>query len=623
MNTPQYGYQNQTPINNTPPTSAPPTARAAHEHLFRTHDGVDLFYRHWPAAPKRRRGAVALFHGGHEHGGRMAHLVDELNLPDFDFFAWDARGHGRSPGQRGHSPSLAHSVRDVQTFVDHIDAAHGVAERDQYIVAQGVGAALVAAWAHDYAPGVRGITLASPAFQIKLHAPLAWPALALMYKRRGLFFVSSHVKARFLTHDAARIVSFERDPLVSRVIAVNILLDLYAAAERVVTDANAITAPVQLLVSGADRVARTQPQRRFFERLGSAVKEKIELPGFFHDTLGERERAPAVARVRAFILQQFDAPAPAVDLLDADRRGATFEEARALAAPLPALSPRGLYWSAARAVLRVGSLFSDCLRLGHTTGFDSGSMFDYMYRNQTTSASLFGRLIDRSFLDGLGWRGVRQRKLYVEELMREAMRRLQADGAPVRLIDLAAGHGRYVLDAVASSTVPVESILLRDYSDINVRDGQRLIAERSLQDRAQFVQADAFDRASLAAVTPRPTLAIACGLYELFADNGMVRASLDGVADAVPPGGYLIYTNLSWHPQLEMIARALTTHRQRQAWVMRRRTQAEIDQLVTEAGFQKIAQRIDPWGIITTSLARREAGRSASTAAHTVESETL
>lgn len=40
---------------------------------------------------------------------------------------------------------------------------------------------------------------------------------------------------------------------------------------------------------------------------------------------------------------------------------------------------------------------------------------------------------------------------------------------------------------------------------------------------------------------------------------------------------------------------------------MRRRSQAEMDELVRQAGFEKIAQRIDPWGIFTVSLARRAA----------------
>ena len=70
----------------------------------------------------------------------------------------------------------------------------------------------------------------------------------------------------------------------------------------------------------------------------------------------------------------------------------------------------------------------------------------------------------------------------------------------------------------------------------------------------------------------------------------MVRRSLAGVGDAVEDGGYLVYTGQPWHPQLEFIARALTSHRGGQAWVMRRRTQAEMDQLVEAAGFAWLAR---------------------------------
>lgn len=579
------------------------TQRPVQEHRFSTHDGVSLFYRHWPATSGRARGAVLLFHRGHEHGARMAHLVDELELPDFDFFAWDARGHGHSPGQRGHSPSFATSVRDVQTFVEHLASAHGFAQQDLYVIAQSVGAVLISTWLHDYAPRIRGATLASPAFKVKLYVPFARPGLALMHRLRGLFFVNSYVKARFLTHDPERIASFEADPLISRPIAVNILLDLYSAAERVVADAQAIVTPTQLLISGDDWVVHHAPQHRFFERLGSLVKEKIELPGFFHDTLGERDREQALRPLRRFLLQRFENTDPAVDLLHADERGPTADEARELAQPLPALSPRGLYWSATRAGLRLGGLLSQGVRLGHETGFDSGSTLDYVYRNQPAGVPLIGTLIDRNYLQSIGWRGIRQRKVHVEELLREAMQRLADAGREVRLMDIAAGHGRYVLDAVAGSPVPVASVLLRDYSDINVRDGRALIEQRGLGSTARFEKADAFDRDQVGSATPRPTLVTVSGLYELFSDNAMVGRSLAGVADALEPGGFLVYTGQPWHPQLELIARALTSHRQGQAWVMRRRTQAEMDQLVAAAGFRKLTQRIDEWGIFTVSLA--------------------
>jgi alpha-beta hydrolase superfamily lysophospholipase len=535
----------------------------------------------------------------------MAHLVDELDLPDFDFFAWDARGHGKSPGQRGYSPSFATSVRDVQTFIQQIASAHGVPPEDIHVIAQSVGAVLVATWAHDYAPRVRGLTLASPAFKVKLYVPFARAGLGLMHKLRGLFFVNSYVKAKFLTHDPARIASYESDPLISRPIAVNILLGLYEAADRVVADANAITLPVHLLISGADWVVHHQPQHTFFDRLGSAIKTKTELPGFFHDTLGEKDRAPAVQAIREFILRLFDEAPQAVDLRSAHLSGETADESRALAEPLSPWSPRGAYWAITRGSLRFGGLLARGVKLGHQTGFDSGSTLDYVYRNEPRGAGPIGRAIDRTYLDSIGWRGIRQRKIHVEELLCEAMERLAEKHREVRLMDIAAGRGRYVLDAVQASPVKASSILLRDYSDINVRDGRALIAEKGLEDVAQFVQADAFDRLSLASVVPRPTLAVVSGLYELFPDNEMVSRSLAGVGDAVEDGGYLVYTGQPWHPQLEMIARALTSHRQGEAWVMRRRTQAEMDQLVEAAGFRKIDQRIDEWGIFTVSLAVR------------------
>ena len=584
-----------------------PVTRRVEEKSFLTHDGVELFYRYWPASKTPPRGAIVMFHRGHEHSGRMSHLADELGLPDFAMFAWDARGQGRSPGQRGYSPSLGTSVRDVQTFIDHIAATYGIAVEDIAVIAQSVGAVLVSTWAHDYAPRIRCMVLASPAFKVKLYVPFARPALKVMHKLRGNFFVNSYVKSRFLTHDPERIASYDADPLIARPISVNILLALYETAERVVADARAITIPTQLLISGADFVVHHGPQHRFFERLGSAIKERHVLPGFFHDTFGERDRRLAVDKARTFLLARFAEAPERPSLLEADRAGYTRDEADELASPLPLLSPRGLYWAATRINMKFGGLLSQGIRLGHRTGFDSGSTLDYVYRNTPAGLGPLGRLIDKVYLESIGWRGIRQRKVHLEELLRKTMERMAQRGMPIRIVDIAAGHGRYVLDAVAGGATRPDSVLLRDYSDINVQAGREMIRAKGLEAVAQFVKGDAFDRNSLAAIEPRPTLGIVSGLYELFPDNGMVSASLQGLAAAIPPGGCLIYTGQPWHPQLELIARALTSHRQGQAWIMRRRVQAEMDQLVAAAGFRKIDQRIDEWGIFTVSVAERAA----------------
>jgi len=580
-------------------------ARAAEEKNFETHDGVELFYRYWPASTKKAKGAVILFHRGHEHSGRLAHLVDELNLPGYAFFAWDSRGHGRSPGDRGYSPSLTTSVRDVQTFIDHIAGTYGIRQEDMAVVAQSVGAVLISTWVHDYAPKIRCMVLASPAFKVKLYVPFARPGLKLMQALRGNFYVNSYVKAKFLTHDPERIASFNDDPLITRPISVNILLALYEAADRIVADAAAITVPTQLLISGDDWVVHHGPQHTFYERLGSTVKERHILDGFYHDTLGEKDRRQAVDKAHDFILQRFAEPVSRPSLMDADKSGFSRDEADRLATPLPPLSLRGLYWAATRLGLKIGGLLSEGVRLGHETGFDSGSTLDYVYRNQPAGVTPLGKLIDKFYLNSIGWRGIRQRKLNVEELLRLAMGKLRSEDKPVHIMDVASGHGRYILEALEQGETKPDSILLRDYSPLNVEQGGKLIGEKGLGDIARFVEANAFEPESYQSVEPKPTLGVVSGLYELFPDNDLIRASLSGFASAIEPGGYLVYTGQPWHPQLEMIARALTSHRQGEAWIMRRRTQQEMDELVEAAGFTKIEQRIDEFGIFTVSLARR------------------
>jgi alpha-beta hydrolase superfamily lysophospholipase len=578
--------------------------RVAEEKTFLTHDDVQLFYRHWPSLTKPG-GAIVLIHRGHEHSGRMAHLVSELQLPHYAFFAHDARGYGKSPGVRGFSPSLATSVRDIQTFVNHINTHYGIATENIVIIAQSVGAVVAATWAHDYAPKIRAMVLASPAFKVKLYVPFARPSLKLMQALRGNFFVNSYVKAKFLTHDPERIASYDNDPLITRPISVNILLALYETSKRIVADAAAIQIPTQLLISADDWVVHHLPQYEFFARLGTKFKEVHLLDGFYHDTLGEKDRALAVAKVRDFIERMFAQPLQREDLRTAHLESFTQREAAALAEPLPPSSIRGFYWSATRFWLKVFGYLSAGIRLGYETGFDSGSTLDYVYRNQATGITPLGKLIDWTYLNSIGWRGIRQRKLHVEELLRLAMSLLAENKQVIRVLDIAAGHGRYVLEAVANSEIQPESILLRDYSDVNVHDGTALIAEKGLQQIARFEKGDAFDADSLAAITPQPTIGIVSGLYELFADNKLVSRSLSGLSKAIPAGGYLLYTCQPWHPQLEFIARALTSHRQGSAWVMRRRTQAEMDQLVEAAGFRKLEQRIDEWGIFTVSLAQR------------------
>lgn len=588
---------------NAPAADAASPRRVAEEHTVRMRDGTELFYRAWPAAGAKAKRAVVLFHRGHEHSGRWQDLVDEIGLEDFAFFAWDARGHGRSPGARGEAESFGQLARDADEFVKHIAAEQGIAMENIVVLAHSVGAVLASAWVHDYAPPIRALVLGSPALRVRLYVPFAIPGLRLLMRLRPKSSVTSYVKGKLLTHDPRRRADYDNDPLITQSIAVNILLGLHDTATRLMADAAAITVPTLMLNSGADWVVKQSAQRAFFKALGARDKEMHVFPGFLHDTFGEKDRHLPIAEARRFILNSFaEGPGDKKTVPECHDP----QKYEALQKPLPLLSPKRLNFAMTGFMMKTLGRLSEGIRLGWREGFDSGAMLDYVYRNQARGVTAVGRAIDRTFLDSPGWRGIRTRKHNLEATIGAAMRALATEGRPVRILDIATGHGRYILDGMVANSEIEATALLRDWSAANVEAGRRLSTALGM-DGVQFETGDAFDAESIARVQPRPTLTVVSGLYELYPDNARIRASLSGIARAMEPGGYLVYTNQPWHPQQELIARVLTSHRGGGAWVMRCRGQAEMDGLVREAGFEKIATEIDDAGIFSVSVAR---GRS-------------
>lgn len=572
------------------------------EHTAPVSDGTELFYRAW--IPSGATRAVVLCHRGHEHSGRLAETAAAITPPGVAAFAWDARGHGRSPGRRGFAPGFARMVQDLDEFVHGISARHDIAMENIVVVAHSVGAVVASTWVHDYAPRIRGLVLVTPAFRVRLYVPFAIPMLRLLHWLRPEAVISSYVKAAMLTHDQEQAASYAADPLISRDISNRILLEMNDAAARVVADAGAILVPTLVLSAGRDWVVDIGVQNRFVSALSSPVKHHIVYPGMHHAILHERERHLPWAAIRDFIHARFAQDIDNRCALAAEGSVWTRCEHARLCRPLPWWSTKRWGYAVAHAALGTLGRTSASIATAWRTGFDSGESLDHVYRNRAEGASFIGRMIDRTYLNSPGWAGIRQRREHLIARITDCLRQASRGGQEVHLVDIAAGPGRYDLDALEQAQGIPATALLRDRSPGGVEAGRGLARERGLEGRVRNEVGDAFDADDLAALSPRPDVAVVSGLYELFPDNTLIRRSLAGLARAVPSGGWLVYTNQPWHPQLEFIARTLI-NRDGQPWIMRCRTQAEIDALVDEAGFAKTGMSIDRWGIFTVSVAQR------------------
>ncbi len=574
--------------------------RESVEASFVASDGQEIFYRYWRPVVASDR-AVMLFHRGHEHSARWQDFVDTSQLDDCWFFAWDARGHGRTAGQRGAAESFARMVRDADEFAEHIVAQHGLQMRNLAVVGQSVGAVLAAAWIHDYARPIRSAVLATPALRIKLYVPFAIPGLRLLHRIRPNRFIKSYVRPTMLTHDRQQAEDYAADTLISPQIAVNLLLDVYDTSTRLIDDAGAIHTPTLMFVSGKDYVVRQDVQQRFFARLSSTDKQLEVLDDFYHSTFWEKNRARVIHQSAEFLRARFSSPSPVLG--SDDLAIPSQQKFQMLQRPAPLF--KRIWFGLQRVMLSTAGRLSRGVQIGWESGFDSGQSLDHVYRNRAEGITPLGRLVDRGYLDSIGWRGIRQRKVHMEQLLDEAISKAVGQFGEVTILDIAAGPGRYVLETIKrNEQLPVRAVLC-DRDPGGLAEGRALAKELGLSGRVEFRQSDAFDPEAIdtAAGGKSIQIAVVSGLYELFPANEMIQRSLAGLASVLVPGGQLLYTDQPWHPQQEMIARVLP-NRDGDPWVMRCRSQAEMDALVREAGMQRERLLLDRWGIFSVALAR-------------------
>ena len=552
---------------------------------------------------------VVLLHRGHEHSGRLEELGQQFAAAGYQVFAWDARGNGRSGGIKDHAESVTELERDLNDFVQLVVAQTGIAIDDTLLIASSIGAVLAAAWVHDYAPNIRGMILGTPALKIRLYLPFAIPSLKVARALGLMSRVSSYVKAQVLTHDKDAQQAYNADPLISNSISTDLLIDTHATGQRLLDDAGAITVPTFVLCAGKDYVVDKQAERDFYDAINTTTKRWQLYPDSYHAIFHETNKADVFADCIEFAEQVFSTDVKASDLSAAHLNSASKDKVDRLA-----IKPFNPSFAITRFAMQKFGHVSDAIATGLAHGFDSGHSLDHVYYNQPSGQNKFGQAVDKFYLNNIGWQGIRIRREHILELTRQALADIEnknqnsAKSYQPRLLDIASGYGFYAFDLLTEfADLHAE---LRDYEQHNIQALQSKAQQLEITDRVIACQKDAFNPASYvneqketgSVDETKFDIAIASGVFELFSDNMLPTTALAGIYDSLKSGGYLLYTNQPWHPEQEFISKTLNNHRG-SSWVMRCRSQAEMDQLVENAGFQKIAMRIDRFGIFTVSLA--------------------
>ncbi|RZJ27817.1 MAG: methyltransferase, partial [Chryseobacterium sp.] len=167
----------------------------------------------------------------------------------------------------------------------------------------------------------------------------------------------------------------------------------------------------------------------------------------------------------------------------------------------------------------------------------------------------------------------------------------------VKILDIAGGTGNYLFDIKAK--YPDAEIVINEFVKANIEIGEKVIKEKKFSN-IRFTNYDCFDPETYRKIDFQPNITIISGILELFGDNEMASQAIKGVIGISEKNASVIYTGQPWHPQLKMIAYVLNNH-QNKDWIMRRRSQKELDRVMAFNQVSKENMLIDNFGIFTVS----------------------
>ena len=230
-----------------------------------TADGLWLHVRKWLPAGELQR-VVCVVHGHGEHGGRYEDLARFLNGLHCAVLAIDLRGHGESEGKRGHVTSYKALMNDLTLLLEAAAGHHP--NLPVFLYGHSMGGNLVINYTISRRPHLNGVIASAPllrtAFpQSPWKTALAkamryvWPALPL----------SSGINTQDLSRDAAVVHAYENDLLVHDRVTPS-FLEVLIAGEWALEHAHALSVPLLLMHSEADRITSCSASRRFATAAG-------------------------------------------------------------------------------------------------------------------------------------------------------------------------------------------------------------------------------------------------------------------------------------------------------------------------------------------------------------------
>ncbi len=255
---------------------------------WKTDDGLQIFAQCWE--PKTKiHAVVCLVHGLGEHSDRYTDVASALTNAGYAVLGFDLRGHGRSGGQRGHTPSYGMLLDDITHLLT--ESSSRFPNKPCFLYGHSMGGNLVLNYAllrRTILPA--GIIATAPYLGMAYQVPVwkiilakimneIWPSLP---QKTGL-------DSTALSRNLKIVEAYKKDPFVHDRISVHMFISIRKAAQWALANADKFSLPLLLMHGKEDRLTSAQASEDFARRVKCDSTFKI-WEGLFHEIHNEPQQ---------------------------------------------------------------------------------------------------------------------------------------------------------------------------------------------------------------------------------------------------------------------------------------------------------------------------------------------
>jgi len=273
--------------------------------LLKTPDNVSLFVakleHSFSNGSPQEHGALLILHGIGEHSGRYHHIPSFLSQ-DFDtFYTMDLRGHGRSAGLRGHTPSFDSFVEDLRLVVQEIKKREP--QKKLYLLAHSFGGLIsLRMILTDVKVLFEAVIISAPLLGVAVHVPwYKFLAAEILNYTLSALQLTNEINPSFLSHDPQVVEAYVKDRLVHRKMTPRLYFEMCKTIDWIFTQSGPFSCPVLFLVPGQDKIVSSAKTLEFYQNIKSQDKKLIEYPEMYHEILNEIGKEKVFEEIHAWL----------------------------------------------------------------------------------------------------------------------------------------------------------------------------------------------------------------------------------------------------------------------------------------------------------------------------------